>query len=67
MGGNIEIKEKYIIVLDFDVAKKYNFGYNKPMTYEHAKEVQEFIFRDTGQKFPLLDFTTLHRKEDRHE
>ena len=65
--GNIEIEEKYLIVLDFDVAKKYNFSYNRSMTLEKAREVQEFIFKDTGQRFPLLDFTTLHRKEDRHE
>ena len=65
MGGNIEIKEKYILILDFDVAKKYNFCYNKPMTYERAREVQDLIFKDTGQKFPLFDFTTIRGKEGR--
>lgn len=29
-----EVQERYIIVLDFDVAKSYNFGYSRPMTKE---------------------------------
>lgn len=62
MGGT----EKYILILDFDVAKEYKFQYNKPMTKERALEVQELVFKETGHKPPILDFTTL-RKEGRNE
>ncbi len=54
-----EITERFILILDFDVAKQYNFGYNKPMTKEKAEEVRELIFQETGKKFPILDFTTI--------
>ena len=32
-----EIQERYIVVLDFDIAKAYNFGYSRPMTREKAE------------------------------
>lgn len=55
----MEIVERFILILDFDVAKHYNFGYNKPMTKEKAESVRELIFQETGKKFPILDFTTI--------
>ena len=54
-----DIKEHYIIVLDFDVAKAYNFGYSMPMTREKAEEIRELIMHETGKKFPIIDFTQI--------
>ena len=54
-----EVQERYIIVLDFDVAKSYNFGYSHPMTKEHAEQVRELILSETGRKFPIIDFTQI--------
>ena len=54
-----EVQERYIIVLDFDVAKSYNFGYSRPMTKEHAEQVRELIMHETGRKFPIIDFTQI--------
>lgn len=61
----MEITERYIIILDFDVAKHYNFCYNKPMTLEKAESVRELIFKETGKKFPIIDFTKIEAKEGR--
>ena len=58
------IPERYIIVLDFDVAKRYNFCYSRPMTKEHAEQGRELIMHETGKKFPIIDFTQI-RKEVR--
>ena len=58
----MEIIERYIIILDFEVAKKYNFGYNKPMTQEKAEEVREFIYKETGKRFPIIDFTKIEER-----
>lgn len=57
-----EIQERYIIVLDFDVAKKYNFGYSRPMTREKAEKVRELIMNETGRKFPIIDFTQIGKE-----
>ena len=57
-----EIQERYIIVLDFDVAKSYNFGYSRPMTKEHAEKVRELILSETGRKFPIIDFTQIGKE-----
>ena len=54
-----EIQERFILVLDFDVAKKYNFGYSRPMTREKAESVRELILSETGRKFPIIDFTQI--------
>ena len=54
-----EIPERFILVLDFDVAKKYNFGYSRPMTRTHAEQVRELILSETGRKFPIIDFTQI--------
>ena len=54
-----EIQERYIIVLDFDIAKAYNFGYSRPMTRERAEKVRELILSETGRKFPIIDFTQI--------
>lgn len=59
----MEITERYIIILDFDVAKLYNFCYNKPMTLEKAENIRELIFKETGKKFPIIDFTKIKAKE----
>lgn len=56
------IPERYIIVLDFDVAKHYNFGYSHPMTKEHAEQVRELILSETGKKFPIIDFTQIGKE-----
>ena len=37
-----ELKERFILVLDFDVAKHYNFGYSHPMTREKAYKIRLF-------------------------
>lgn len=54
-----DIEERYILVLDFDVAKAYNFGYSRPMTKEKAEKVRELILSETGRKFPIIDFTQI--------
>lgn len=56
------IPEHYIIVLDFDVAKHYNFGYSRPMTREKAEKVRELIMHETGRKFPIIDFTQIGKE-----
>lgn len=56
------IPEHYIIILDFDVAKHYNFGYSHPMTREKAEEVRELILSETGRKFPIIDFTQIGKE-----
>ena len=57
-----DITERYIIVLDFDVAKAYNFGYSRPMTREKAEKVRELILSETGKKFPIIDFTQIGKE-----
>ena len=57
-----EIQERFILVLDFDVAKAYNFGYSHPMTKEHAEQVRELILSETGKKFPIIDFTQIGKE-----
>ena len=57
-----EIQERFILVLDFDVAKHYNFGYSHPMTKERAEEVRELILSETGRKFPIIDFTQIGKE-----
>ena len=62
-----EIKERYIIILDFDVAKQYNFDYSKAMSKEQAESVRELIYKETGKKFPIIDFTTIEERRKRNE
>lgn len=57
-----DIEERYIIVLDFDVAKAYNFGYSRPMTRDRAEKVRELILSETGRKFPIIDFTQIGKE-----
>lgn len=57
-----DIPERFIIVLDFDVAKAYNFGYSMPMTREKAERVRELIQAETGKKFPIIDFTQIGKE-----
>ena len=57
-----DIEERYILVLDFDVAKAYNFGYSRPMTREEAEKVRELILSETGRKFPIIDFTQIGKE-----
>ena len=57
-----EIQERYIVVLDFDIAKAYNFGYSRPMTKEKAEKVRELILSETGRKFPIIDFTQIGKE-----
>ena len=57
-----EIQERYIIVLDFDVAKHYNFSYSMPMTRSKAEKVRELILSETGRKFPIIDFTQIGKE-----
>ena len=57
-----EVQERYIIVLDFDVAKAYNFGYSHPMTKEKAEKIRELILSETGKKFPIIDFTQIGKE-----
>ena len=57
-----EIQERYILILDFDIAKKYNFGYSRPMTRERAEKVRELILSETGRKFPIIDFTQIGKE-----
>ena len=57
-----EIQERYILILDFDVAKHYNFGYSHPMTREKAEIIRELILAETGRKFPIIDFTQIGKE-----
>ena len=57
-----EVQERYIIVLDFDIAKAYNFGYSRPMTREKAEKIRELIMHETGRKFPIIDFTQIGKE-----
>ena len=57
-----EIQKLYIIVLDFDVAKHYNFSYSRPMTRSKAESVRELILSETGRKFPIIDFTQIGKE-----
>lgn len=57
-----DIEERYIIVLDFDIAKHYNFGYSLPMTREKAERIRELILSETGRKFPIIDFTQIGKE-----
>lgn len=57
-----DIEERYILVLDFDVAKHYNFGYSHPMTREKAERIRELILSETGRKFPIIDFTQIGKE-----
>ena len=57
-----DIQERFILVLDFDVAKHYNFGYSHPMTREKAEKVRELILSETGRKFPIIDFTQIGKE-----
>ena len=57
-----EIQERFILVLDFDVAKRYNFCYSRPMTRSHAEKVRELILSETGKKFPIIDFTQIGKE-----
>ena len=57
-----EIQERYILILDFDIAKAYNFGYSHPMTRERAEKVRELILSETGRKFPIIDFTQIGKE-----
>ena len=57
-----DIQERYILVLDFDIAKAYNFGYSRPMTRERAEKVRELILSETGRKFPIIDFTQIGKE-----
>lgn len=57
-----DIEERYILVLDFDVAKAYNFGYSRPMTKDRAEKVRELIMHETGRKFPVIDFTQIGKE-----
>ena len=57
-----EIPERFILVLDFDVAKHYNFGYSHPMTREKAERIRELILSETGRKFPIIDFTQIGKE-----
>ena len=57
-----DIPERYIIVLDFDIAKRYNFCYSTPMTKERAESVRELILSETGKKFPIIDFTQIGKE-----
>ena len=57
-----EIQERFILVLDFDVAKHYNFGYSHPMTREKAEKIRELILSETGRKFPIIDFTQIGKE-----
>ena len=56
------IPERFIIILDFDVAKRYNFCYSRPMTRSHAEKVRELILSETGKKFPIIDFTQIGKE-----
>ena len=57
-----DIEERYILVLDFDVAKRYNFCYSRPMTRSHAEKVRDLILSETGKKFPIIDFTQIGKE-----
>ena len=57
-----DIQERFILVLDFDIAKAYNFGYSRPMTREKAEKIRELIMHETGRKFPIIDFTQIGKE-----
>ena len=57
-----DIEERYILVLDFDVAKTYNFDYSHPMSREKAERIRELILSETGRKFPIIDFTQIGKE-----
>ena len=57
-----EVQERYILILDFDIAKAYNFGYSHPMTREKAERIRELILAETGRKFPIIDFTQIGKE-----
>ena len=57
-----DVPERFILVLDFDIAKAYNFGYSSPMTREKAESVRELILSETGRKFPIIDFTQIGKE-----
>ena len=57
-----DIQERYILVLDLDVAKRYNFCYSRPITRSHAEKVRELILSETGKKFPIIDFTQIGKE-----
>ena len=57
-----DIQERFILVLDFDIAKAYNFGYSRPMTREKAEKIRELILSETGRKFPIIDFTQIGKE-----
>ena len=57
-----EIQERYILILDFDIAKRYNFCYSRPMTHDHAERIRELILSETGRKFPIIDFTQIGKE-----
>lgn len=57
-----DIEERYIIVLDFDIAKAYNFGYSHPMSREKAERIRELILSETGRKFLIIDFTQIGKE-----
>lgn len=57
-----DIPERYILVLDFEIAKRYDFGYSRPMTKEKAEAVRELIMHETGKKFPIIDFTQIGKE-----
>lgn len=56
------IPKRYIIILDFDIAKHYNFCYSHPMTRKKAEEIRELILSETGKKFPIIDFTQIGKE-----
>ena len=56
------IPKRYIIILDFDIAKHSNFCYSHPMTRKKAEEIRELIFSETGRKFPIIDFTQIGKE-----
>ena len=57
-----EIQERYILILDFDIAKAYQFQYSHPMTKDRAEKVRELIQAETGKKFPIIDFTQIGKE-----
>lgn len=56
------IPKRYIIILDFDIAKHYNFCYSHPMTRKKAEEIRELILSEIGKKFPIIDFTQIGKE-----
>ena len=56
------MRERQIIILDFDIARRYDFNYSRPMTKERAESVRELIMHETGRKFPVIDFTQIGKE-----